>query len=111
MGWPTSWPAACASGDPLGGDPRLTMGPLKIISDGSLNTRTAWCCEPYAEKAVPGFPLGQPNQTPEELRALLAARPSTGWTSPYTPSATAPSPRRSPPSTTPAPAAGSSTCS
>lgn len=64
------------SGDPLdpslaGGD-RLTMGPLKIISDGSLNTRTAWCCEPYAEKAVAGFEEGQPNQTPEELRALLA---------------------------------------
>jgi predicted amidohydrolase YtcJ len=26
----------------------VTMGPLKIISDGSLNTRTAFCCEPYA---------------------------------------------------------------
>ncbi|MCW2834791.1 MAG: amidohydrolase, partial [Nocardioides sp.] len=60
-----------SSGQPLGDDPRLTMGPLKIISDGSLNTRTAWCCEPYAEKAVLGFPHGQPNQTPNELRALL----------------------------------------
>ncbi len=59
------------SGDPLDGDRRLTMGPLKIISDGSLNTRTAWCCDPYAEKAVHGFPEGQPNQTPEELRTLL----------------------------------------
>ncbi|WP_206062924.1 amidohydrolase [Nocardioides piscis] len=57
--------------DPLDRDPRLTMGPLKIISDGSLNTRTAWCCEPYAEKALLGFPHGQPNQTPEELRSLL----------------------------------------
>lgn len=27
----------------------LTMGPLKIISDGSLNTRTARCCDPYPE--------------------------------------------------------------
>ncbi len=59
------------SGDPLDDDPRLTLGPLKIISDGSLNTRTAWCCEPYAEKAVLGFPHGQPNQSPEELRGLL----------------------------------------
>jgi predicted amidohydrolase YtcJ len=59
------------SGDPLDGDRRLTMGPLKIISDGSLNTRTAWCCDPYAEKAVLGFPEGQPNQTPDELRRLL----------------------------------------
>jgi predicted amidohydrolase YtcJ len=24
--------------------PLVTMGPLKVISDGSLNTRTAWCC-------------------------------------------------------------------
>ena len=65
------------SGDPLDGSlpdggGRLTMGPLKIISDGSLNTRTAWCCEPYAEKAVPGAEDGQANQTPEELRRLLA---------------------------------------
>jgi predicted amidohydrolase YtcJ len=59
------------TGDPLAGDARLTMGQLKIISDGSLNTRTAWCCEPYAEKALLGFPHGQPNQTPEELRTLL----------------------------------------
>ena len=66
------------SGDPLDGDPRLTMGPLKIISDGSLNTRTAWCCEPYAEKAVPGAEEGQPNQTPEELRALLARAAAGG---------------------------------
>ncbi|UUZ61320.1 amidohydrolase family protein [Nocardioides sp. B-3] len=54
------------------------MGPLKIISDGSLNTRTARCCEPYAEKAVHGFPLGQPNQTPEELRSLLARARENG---------------------------------
>jgi hypothetical protein len=47
------------------------MGPLKIISDGSLNTRTAWCCDPYAGPAPLGFPHGQPNQTPDELRALL----------------------------------------
>ncbi len=66
------------SGDPLADDPRLTMGPLKIISDGSLNTRTAWCCEPYAEKAVLGFPLGQPNQTPEELRDLLSRATTAG---------------------------------
>ena len=64
------------SGDPLADDPRLTMGPLKIISDGSLNTRTAWCCEPYAEKAVPGFEEGQPNQTPG--RAPGAAGPRRG---------------------------------
>ena len=66
------------TGDPLAGDRRLTMGPLKIISDGSLNTRTAWCCEPYAEKAVPEAPHGQPNQSPAELRALLSRATSAG---------------------------------
>jgi predicted amidohydrolase YtcJ len=55
------------SGDPLADDPRLTMGPLKIISDGSLNTRTAWCCEEYAD----GSGAGAPNQTSAELAGLL----------------------------------------
>jgi len=60
------------TGDVLPGcDDRARMGPLKIISDGSLNTRTAWCCEPYAGPAPLGFPHGQPNQTPDELRHLL----------------------------------------
>lgn len=57
------------TGDPLpGADERLTMGPLKIISDGSLGTRTAWCCEPYADTGS----FGAPNQTDDELRELLA---------------------------------------
>ncbi len=56
------------TGDVLPGcDERITMGPLKIISDGSLNTRTAWCCDPYAD----GSGSGAPNQSPEELRRLL----------------------------------------
>lgn len=59
------------TGGPLADNDLLTMGPLKVISDGSLNTRTAWCCEPYADKAVAGFPHGQPNQTTDELRDLL----------------------------------------
>lgn len=64
--------AGLRTGDPLPGCRGLaTMGPLKIISDGSLNTRTAWCCTPYAEKSVYGFPCGHPNQTPKELRDLL----------------------------------------
>ncbi|MBO3088142.1 amidohydrolase [Cellulomonas dongxiuzhuiae] len=35
-----------ATGDRLAG-PRVTQGPLKVIVDGSLNTRTAWCHDPY----------------------------------------------------------------
>ncbi len=59
--------AGLRSGDPLAGDARLTMGPLKVISDGSLNTRTAWCCEPYAGTGV----HGAANQSAAELEDLL----------------------------------------
>jgi predicted amidohydrolase YtcJ len=62
--------AGLRTGDPLLDDPRLTMGPLKIISDGSLNTRTAWCCEPYGDAHRLEYPAGQPNQSGEELREL-----------------------------------------
>ena len=48
-----------------------TMGSLKIISDGSINTRTAWCCAPYAEGADPEHPSGRPNLPASELRALI----------------------------------------
>ncbi|WP_182524944.1 amidohydrolase [Nocardioides dongkuii] len=70
--------AGLRTGDPLAGDPLLTMGPLKIISDGSLNTRTAWCCEPYADARRLEYPCGQPNQPPEELRRLLARAHGAG---------------------------------
>lgn len=65
--------AGLRTGDPLPGcDDRATMGPLKIISDGSLNTRTAWCCEPYADAHRLEYPCGQPNLSGAELRDLLA---------------------------------------
>lgn len=35
------------TGDPLDELGLITMGPLKVIVDGSLNTRTAWCWDPY----------------------------------------------------------------
>lgn len=54
-------------------DDRLTMGPLKIISDGSLNTRTAWCCEPYADGG-----LGAANQSAEELHRLITRASTSG---------------------------------
>jgi predicted amidohydrolase YtcJ len=54
--------------DTLPGSPdTVTMGPLKIISDGSLNSRTAWCCEEYAD----GSGSGAPNQTSAELAELF----------------------------------------
>ncbi len=65
--------AGLRTGDPLPGcDHRATMGPLKIISDGSLNTRTAWCCEPYGDAHRLEYPAGQPNLDGAELRDLLA---------------------------------------
>jgi predicted amidohydrolase YtcJ len=67
--------AGLHTGDPLPGCSELvTMGPLKIISDGSLNTRTAWCCEPYAD----GSGDGAPNQTSAELAGLLERAHSNG---------------------------------
>lgn len=60
--------AGLTTGDPLPGcGPLVTMGPLKIISDGSLNTRTAWCCAPYADGGT-----GAPNLPGAGLRVLLA---------------------------------------
>lgn len=67
------------TGDPLpGADDRLTMGPLKIISDGSLNTRTAWCCEPYADADQLEHPGGLPNQSGTELRSMLGRASASG---------------------------------
>ena len=67
--------AGLRTGDPVPGcGPLTTMGPLKIISDGSLNTRTAWCCEPYADR--PG--TGAPNYTPAELRELMGEATAGG---------------------------------
>jgi predicted amidohydrolase YtcJ len=57
-----------------GTDDRLTVGSLKIISDGSLGTRTAWCHQPYADTG--GF--GAPNQSADELAALIAEGHSSG---------------------------------
>lgn len=39
--------AGLKTGDPLDDQGLVTMGPLKVVVDGSLNTRTAWCWDPY----------------------------------------------------------------
>ncbi|AYF97879.1 amidohydrolase [Protaetiibacter intestinalis] len=74
--WPDRLEAAIAAGHRTGDalDPAglVRMGPLKIVVDGSLNTRTAWCWEPYpdldphAEHAC-----GVITTAPSELRELL----------------------------------------
>lgn len=48
--------------------PLITMGPLKVISDGSLNTRTAWCCTPYEDGSI-----GAANISSDGLRAVMEA--------------------------------------
>lgn len=70
--------AGLRTGAPLPGVPGglATVGPLKIISDGSLNTRTAWCCEEYAD--TPGH-HGAPNQSEAELAELLARGSAAGF--------------------------------
>jgi hypothetical protein len=58
----------------------VTQGPLKIISDGSLNTRTAWCCEPYADGADLPDPAGKANLSVAEMTALVARGHAHGLT-------------------------------
>lgn len=58
-----------STGDPVAGAGSLVVqGPLKVIVDGSLNTRTAWCDEPYPGTADHGV-LSVPSA---ELVPLLA---------------------------------------
>ena len=63
----------------------ITMGSLKIISDGSLNTRTAFCCDPYVVPEEMGSALPDPhgvqNIPPDELRRLLRRADDHGLTS------------------------------
>lgn len=56
--------------------PLIQLGALKIIADGSLSSRTAFCCEPYGE---PGdLTTGTENFTPAELDRLLARATENG---------------------------------
>ncbi len=64
--------AGLRTGQPLPhGAGLATMGPLKIISDGSLNTRTAHCREPYADGGELEHPSGQQNFDLTERVSLL----------------------------------------
>lgn len=66
--WPDRLDDAIAgglrTGDALGD--LVTVGRLKIVADGSLNTRTALCWDSY-----PGHGHGVANFTPSQLRDLL----------------------------------------
>jgi len=63
------------TGDALDPAGRVRMGPLKVITDGSLGTRTASCSHAY-----PGDPHnhGQLTVGPEKLRELLMRATGSG---------------------------------
>ena len=55
------------------------VGPLKVISDGSLNTRTALCHEPYLDPdGAATHHRGAPNLSPAELTALMSRAQAAG---------------------------------
>ena len=57
-----------------GGAPLLRVGPLKVLIDGSLNTRTAYCVDPY-----PHGGHGILTVSDAELLALLKRARETGF--------------------------------
>ena len=76
--WPEALDAAdgpiargLRSGDVVPGtDGLLTMGPLKVVTDGSLNTRTACCDDPYPG-LTGAYACGVLLVGPDELLPLL----------------------------------------
>jgi predicted amidohydrolase YtcJ len=76
--WPEALDAAdgpiargLRSGDVVPGtDGMLTMGPLKVVTDGSLNTRTACCDDPYPG-LTGAYACGVLLVAPDELLPLL----------------------------------------
>jgi predicted amidohydrolase YtcJ len=81
--WPDRLDALVAagvrSGDRLDSSGIITMGRLKIVVDGSLNTRTAYCWDPY-----PGIAADHPHAcgvlsvAPEEIEGLLTQARDAG---------------------------------
>ncbi len=67
-----------ASGAPLDERGLTRMGPLKIISDGSLGTRTAYCCDPYAGAGDLASAHGILNYPREELLDLARRARQSG---------------------------------
>jgi len=66
-------------GAPLEQSGLLTLGSLKVITDGSLNTRTAYLREPYAGRTGPDA-HGLLTVPPEELIGLLRNARRAGFT-------------------------------
>lgn len=60
------------TGDVLDGEGLVRMGRLKVVVDGSLNTRTAWCWDPYPGSGPHAeYGCGVQSVPVDELRRLL----------------------------------------
>lgn len=60
-----------------GAGPLVRMGPLKVIADGSLNTRTAYCRHPFADGDHGGMNIAQPELVDAMARARRAGIDAT----------------------------------
>lgn len=64
--------AGLRTGDPVEGSGGLVrVGGYKVITDGSLNTRTAWCVDPYPGLGPDEHPYGVANVPYDELVPYL----------------------------------------
>lgn len=79
--WPEDLSAAITSGVRTGvtldTSGLLIGGPLKVICDGSLSSRTAWCRQPYADPRA-DVPFGVADRTAEELADLMSRADQAG---------------------------------
>lgn len=86
--WPQHLPevigAGYRGGEALGaardavGRPVASLGPLKVISDGSLTTRTAYCHDPYPGPVAGSTGRGVLNVPLEELVPLMRRATAAG---------------------------------
>jgi len=60
-----------AGGSPAWESPRIRLAGGKVFADGTLNARTAWMLEPYADP-IPGSPHGHAMMTVAQLREAIA---------------------------------------
>lgn len=67
--------AGLRSGAAVGGT--VSVGPLKVITDGALNTRTAYCCDPYPDDAPNRY--GLLTVPPCDLHPILARASEAGF--------------------------------
>ena len=83
-------PRACAPATRCPGTGGLvTVGGYKVITDGSLNTRTAWCFDPYPGLGPDEHPYGLATVPYDDLVPLMRRAHEAGTHArPCTPSAT-----------------------